>query len=95
MNADEEEGPRFPYAKAYGDKVRDHRYWLDLQGGAFRSKWEEMLANTPQHAIVEACVRKLLCDHGAVTSAADIPGRGGPDFMCVSRSRAFYVEATC
>ena len=79
----------------YERELGNHRAWLGAAGPRRVERWELLLRNDWEAAIVEALAREFLQSEVPGTRPFDDPESGGPDLVCHHPEGHFYVEVTC
>jgi len=77
----------------YDPILPEHRAWLSQHEAWRRARWEALLSQQPEAAILEALVRRVLELAAVSVAPHEDQHLGGPDFTC--NDGAFFVEATC
>ena len=91
----EDRDRRKQWLSTHCEKIESHRAFLQRFDGWRLQRWEQLLAQQPESAIVDACVRDLLARQTDSLEPFEGPSEGGPDYVCRNADEHFYAEVTC
>src|SRR5438045_355348 len=90
MNTDSLDG----VLRGHADVIEEYRQWLGGFLPHHAERWEQRLKSSPESAIVEAGVWRLLRNSVETIEPNEDASHGGPDFRCWKNGQKFYVEVT-